>query len=227
MRVQTIEFLAGLRAEAPILVGTVPFGVTYGVLARQAGLSASAAQAMSTIVFAGSSQFVTAQLVYVGTPALILIGTAAIINLRHGLYSASLAPYLERLPLRWKLLLAYLLTDEAYAVTITRFQDDRDEQHRHWFMLGAGLALWVNWQCSTAVGVFLGGGIAAAWSLDFTLALTFIALLVPTLRHRASAWAAVTAAVVALAAAPLPFRLNLLLAALAGVAAGVWRDKQQ
>src|SRR5690349_3425736 len=117
---QIKTFWAGVRAEFPLLIGVFPFGLIYGALALNAGLSKTAAQLMSSIVFAGSSQFITAQLVHEATPGLVIVLTIAVVNLRHMLYSASLAPYLWSLPMRWKALLSYLLTDEAYAAKIGR-----------------------------------------------------------------------------------------------------------
>lgn len=221
------EFWGGVRAELPILLGVAPFGMIYGVLAMAAGLSVSASQAMSAIVFAGSAQFMTVQLFGVGTPALVIIFTAFIINLRHGLYSASVAPYMRQLSRPWKVLLAYLLTDEAYAVTITHYQQDGPAGLKHWYFLGAGLGLWVSWQISTAAGIFLGAQVPASWSLDFTLALTFIALVVPQLKDRPSVAAALAAGVTAVAAHSLPYKLGLVLAALAGIAAGLLAERSR
>ena len=217
------EFLAGVKAELPILLGVMPFGMIYGVLAAGAGLPAGAAQAMSVIVFAGSAQFVGAQLFRLSTPGIILILTTFVVNLRHILYSASIAPYLKRLRWKWKLILAYLLTDEAYAVAITHYDRTSDEgaPHRHWYFLGAGAALWSTWQVSTGVGIFVGAQVPASWSLDFTLALTFIALVVPALKDRAGWVAALVGGTVAVLAAGLPFKLGLILAALTGILAGL------
>ncbi len=231
------QFLAGVRAELPILVGVTPFGMIYGVLALGAGLPPGLSQAMSAVVFAGSSQMVLTQLVHLSTPAVVLLLTVFVVNLRHALYSASLAPYVQHLPLRWKLLLSYLLTDEAYAVTITHYEAlarpaGRDPQAAearalaHWFYLGAGLALWSAWQLSTAAGIFLGAAAPEWWGLDFTLALTFIALVIPNLKDRPSLLAAAVAGLVALLAYGLPYRLGLIAAALAGVAAGMWAENQ-
>ncbi|UCH59405.1 MAG: AzlC family ABC transporter permease [Anaerolineales bacterium] len=228
------EFLAGIRDELPILLGVAPFGMIYGVLALSAGISAAAAQSMSFIVFAGSSQFIAAQLVASGTPAVLIVLTIGIVNLRHALYSASIAPYFRKLGPYWKWMLSYLLTDEAYAVSITRFQrenpgnpdENSDLSLRHWYFLGAGLALWSTWQLSTAVGIFLGQQVPASWSLDFTLPLTFLALVVPVLRDRASVVAALTAGVVAVMASSLPFNLGLILAALVGISAGLWSESR-
>ena len=117
------EFVAGVKAEAPLMLGVLPFGLIYGALALQAGISAGAALAMSSIVLAGSAQFVGTQLFSVAAPGPIILLTTFVVNLRHVLYSASLAPYVTRLRPAWKALLAYLLTDEAYAVAVTHYQE--------------------------------------------------------------------------------------------------------
>lgn len=215
------EFWAGVRAELPILLGVIPFGLIFGAVAVSGGLPAPLAQAMSSVIFAGSAQFIAAELMAVGTPAFVLLMTTFIVNLRHLLYSASLAPHVNKLPLRWKMLLAYLLTDEAYAVTIIHYNEGlTPAATRHWFFLGSGLALWTTWQATTAIGIFLGTSIPAGWSLDFALALTFIGLVVPTLRDRPHVAAALTAGVVAVLAAAWPYKLGLIAAALAGILVG-------
>jgi 4-azaleucine resistance transporter AzlC len=203
------------------MIGVIPFGMIYGILAIAVGLPPSAAQAMSVIIFAGSSQFVSAQLFGLSVPAIINLFTIGVINLRHALYSASIAPYLQKLPNRWKLVLAYLLTDEAYAVTIIQYQQDGDNRNKHWFFLGSGLTLWTTWQLSTAAGIFLGATVPASWSLDFTLALIFIALVVPALKDRASLGAALTAGVAAVLLFNLPLKTGLLIASLIGIVVGL------
>jgi 4-azaleucine resistance transporter AzlC len=224
-RTRRREFLSGCRDELPILLGVAPFGMIYGLLALAAGLPASTAQAMSSVVFAGSAQFIAAQLIHDAAPAAVVIVTVFVVNLRHALYSASVAPFVRHLNAAWKAVLAYLLTDEAYAVAATRYQ--REGEHtdaapfRHWYFLGAGITLWACWQASTAVGVFLGARVPASWSLDFTLPLTFIALVFPGLRDRAAAAAALSAGALAVLAVGLPYKLGLLVAALVGITAGL------
>jgi 4-azaleucine resistance transporter AzlC len=220
-----LAFLAGVKAELPILLGVLPFGMIYGVLALEAGLPIIEAQAMSAVVFAGSAQFVIAQLVALGTPGLVIFVTAVLVNLRHALYSASLAPYLRHLRPRWQWLLAYLLTDEAYAVAILHYQDGGELKNKHWYFLGAGLALWTTWQASTAAGILLGAQIPAEWSLDFTLALTFIAIVVPALKERADLAAALTGGITAVLLIGLPYKLGLIIGALSGIAVGVLVDR--
>ncbi len=229
------EFLRGFQAELPILVGVIPFGMIYGALAISARIPPGAAQAMSAVVFAGSAQFIMAQLWAQGTPVFVVILTVLVVNLRHALYSASVAPYVKHLPPAWKAFLPYLLTDEAYAVTITHYQQVEEEAggkqaiisgKQHYYFLGAGLALWSTWQVSTAVGILLGSVIPASWSLDFTLTLTFIALAMPSLKGKPQIVAALVAGVVAIIGAAWPLKLGLLCGALAGMLAGLWSDRR-
>ena len=220
------EFLYGVKAELPLMIGVIPFGMIYGILAIAAGLPPSVAQAMSFIIFAGSSQFVSAQLFGLGVPAIVNIFTIGVINLRHALYSASVASYLQKLPTRWKLILAYLLTDEAYAVTILHYQQDSDDRYKHWFFLGSGLTLWTTWQLSTAAGIFLGANVPASWSLDFTLALIFIALVVPSLKDKASLGAALSAGAAAVILFNFPLKTGLLVASLIGIVVGIMSERQ-
>jgi 4-azaleucine resistance transporter AzlC len=215
------ELFSGVKAEMPLLIGVIPFGMIYGILAIAAGLPPSAAQAMSFIIFAGSSQFVSAQLYGVNVPGIINVFTVGVINLRHALYSASMAPYLQKLPTRWKLFLAYLLTDEAYAVSIVHFQQESDRRYQHWYFFGAGLTLWTTWQLSTAAGIFLGTSIPTNWSLDFTLALIFIALVIPSIKDRASLGAALSAGIAAVILFNFPLKTGLLLASLVGIITGL------
>lgn len=219
------EFLAGVKAELPILLGVSPFGMIYGVLALSAGLSATFAFAMSSVVFAGSAQFVGAQLIGTGAPGIVILVTTFIVNLRHVLYSASVAPYLKQLNIRWKCLLAYFLTDEVYAVAITRCTQPGASQSTsppvRWYFLGAGLAQWSAWQVSTAIGIALGAQIPPGWALDFAIALTFIALVIPTLTDRPTVAAALSAGIVAVLAAGWPYKLGLVLAAVVGILVGL------
>lgn len=203
------------------MMGVLPFGLIYGVTARSSGLSLALTQAMSSIVFAGSAQFVAVQLLGAGLPLGIILLTTCVINLRHALYSLSLAPYLRRLSVGWKLLLGYLLVDEVYAIAITRFQQRDEGTQKHWYFLGSGLTLWSVWQASTAVGMLLGANIPASWSLDFALPLTFIALVVPALKQRVEIIVAVSAGLIAVLAAHLPLNSGLLVATFISILLGL------
>ncbi len=214
------HFWAGVRAELPLLIGVFPFGLIYGALALDAGVPVAAAQAMSSIVFAGSSQFAATQLIRDHAPALVIVLVIAVVNLRHMLYSASLAPHLKDLSLRWKILLSYLMTDEAYAVAILNYERIGGTTGAHYYFFGAGLALWSTWQSASALGLWLGAALPADLPLDFALPLTFIAMVVPALKNRPSTAAALSAGAVALLAYSLPYKLGLVLAALTGIVVG-------
>lgn len=224
MNEQAKQFLAGVQAEIPLLIGVFPFGMIYGALALKAGLSTSAAQMMSSIVFAGSAQFITTQLLRDSTPGFVIVLTIAVVNLRHILYSASIAPYLASVSTRSKALLSYLLTDESYAPTIMTYERNGITPYGHWFLFGAGLALWTTWQVSTALGIALGTAIPESWSLDFALPLTFIAMIVPAMKGKPYLAAVLSAGVTALVTYSLSFRLGLIVAALVGIVVGTYLE---
>ena len=222
-----LELWAGMRAQAPLLIGVVPFGLINGIAAVEAGMPPVAAQAMSAIIFAGSAQFVAAQLIAASSPALVIVAMVFVINLRHMLYSASLSTHLATLSLRRRALLAYLLTDEAYAASITQYDQLPTVGHKGWHLLGSGLTLWVTWQLSTAAGVFLGASVPPSWPLDFALPLTFIALVVPAIVDRASTAAALAAGITMLLVMQMPFKLGLIVAALVGMIVGLAVEQRQ
>lgn len=215
--------LRGARDTLPLVPGAVAFALVYAVAARAAHVPAWLTQAMSFIIFAGSAQFAVVALVAVGAPILVIVITGAVLNLRHVLYSASLAPTLRDLPRRWRLLLAYLLTDEMFGVVVGRLASLSPAERRS-YALGSGATLWTFWQAGTALGVLASAQIPAAWSLDFAAPLTFIALLVPLIRDRASALATAVTAGVAILALGAPLKLGIVLATAVGVVAGVVFD---
>ena len=216
-----LEFWRGVRDEAPILLGVAPFGLIFGALAIDALIAFPAAQAMSSIIFAGASQFIAAQMIGAGASGLVIVLVVFVVNLRHALYSASVAPHMRSLSTGWKLLLAYLLTDEAYAVTITHYNQEGDPSNKHWYFLGAGLTLWTTWQVCTAIGIFVGAKLPQNWPLDFVLPLTFIALVVPAIKDKASVIAAVSAALIGLLTFSFPFKTGLLASAFVGILSGL------
>ena len=203
-------------------LGVAPFGVIYGVVALQSGIPPLAAILMSSLVFAGSSQFLLAQLVGEGAPALLSVAAIGLINLRHALYSASVAPILAALPQRWKLLLAYFLTDEAYAAAIPHLHAVPRSPYAHWVLLGSGFSLWAGWQLATIAGVLVGAQLPPDIGLEFALPLTFIAIVVPMIEDRRKLVVALLAGAAAVAMAGLPYKLGLFGAALLALAVAAW-----
>jgi predicted branched-subunit amino acid permease len=214
------EFLSGVRDISPILLGAIPFGLVAGVAAVSAGLSAFEGIALSVLAFSGIAQLITCQLIAADSPALVTIAAAFVVSLRLLMYSAALAPHLAHLDRRWRALLAFLMTDQSFAMTM-RIAAQGDRPHFHWHFLGSAVTLYAAWQAAVILGVALGARVPPTWSLDFAVTLTFIALLVPAVRTRADLAAAIVAAAIALAASGLPYRLALVVAAIAGIAAGM------
>jgi 4-azaleucine resistance transporter AzlC len=218
-------FVSGTKAIVPVLIALIPFAVAFGATAVGNGLSSLEALAMSVFVFAGAAQLAAIPLLSAGASVAIIVLTVLVVNLRMTLYSASLAPHFRRLPIGWKGLLSYLLTDQAYAATITRFDDgETEEPDKRWYYLGVALAIWVTWQAATMLGVFLGAWASEGWSLDFVLPLTFIALAVPAIKDRATTAAALSAGGAAVLAATLPLNLGLITAASVGVLGGLFAE---
>ena len=214
------EFWSGVRDEVPLIFGVAPFGLVFGVLGIESGLTPLQTIMLSSILFGGASQIVFVQLWAAAVPALIVGGSVCVINLRHVLYSASVAAYLRPLPLRWRILLGYLLTDEAYAISIKRFRHEPPGPNQHFHLLGSGLLLWTSWQFATIFGVLVGGTIPESWSLSFAIPLTFIAVVAPILKTRADLAAVITAASISIIGQPLPWNSWLIIAAIGGILAG-------
>lgn len=221
------EFWHGVRATFPLVVGAIPFGVLFGALAVNNGLSAAAAGAMSALVFAGSSQFIAAGLVGSGTNLLLIVLTTFVVNLRHALYSVTLAPYMKHLSQRWLAPLAFWLTDESFLVVVERYRQPDVSPYKHWFFLGSALFMYINWQFCTWIGILAGRTLPnlGDWGLDFALIVTFIGMIAPGLRNRPVAASALVAGAAALTLARLPNQLGLMVATLAGVLAGTFAER--
>lgn len=217
------EFLAGVRVTIPLAVGAAPFAIIFGALAIASGISPLGAAGMSLFVFAGSSQFIATGLVSGGVSVAIIIFTTLIVNLRHALYSATLAPYMKGLAQRWMLPLAFWLTDESFVVVIARYSKGDASPYKHWFYFGSALLMYTNWQFWTIVGIVAGQSIPnlESWGLDFAMTVTFTGMLIPQIKSRPLLLAVIVAGVCAVLFNGMPNKLGLLIAALAGVAAGV------
>lgn len=219
--------MQGLTAIGPLLPSVVPFGIMAGIGAREAGLDVWASMAMSVVIFAGAAQLAATQMMVDGVLPLVIILTALVINLRMLMYSASLAPHLAGLPRYWKWPLAYLITDQAYAVSIHRMMRDPNMIDRHRFFFWTAFPMWFVWVLATATGVAIGSAVPAAWRLEFAVPLIFLALLVSSVHDRPTLAAAVAGGGVALVAHPLPFNLGLIAGALCGVIAGTVADRRR
>lgn len=210
-----------LRQSLPFLFGVAPFGLVTGVAMVAGGIPPLEAMAMSMLVYAGASMLAATQLLAGGAPVAVILVTVLVVNLRLMMYSASLRPHLAGLSMRARVCAAYLLADNAYALSIARFTEHPERSGKAGYYFAAALAVWLTWQAAVAAGILLGAGLPASWRLEFAAPLAFIALTVPLLRDRAMVAAALAAAVTAVAASALPLRLGIAAAALAGLTAGM------
>ena len=215
-------FLAGVRACLPLSPGILLFGMVCGAAAAGAGLTPGQSFALSWMVFAGSSQIVATQLFAAGAPGWVIVLTGWVVNLRFMMYSATLAQHFRGTSRLERWLAGYLLTDQAFGVTLARILDGKRDIP--WFYLGIAATLWVFWQVASLAGIVLGARVPAALSIDFVVALTFIGVLAPLVRNRAMAAAAVAGGLTSVFLV-LPLKLNLMAAALIGAAVGIAMER--
>jgi predicted branched-subunit amino acid permease len=214
------DFREGVAGMLPAAFALIPFGLVCGVAAAGVGASPLEMLGLSAIVFSGAAQILATQLYAADAPVAAIVLACFVIGLRLAMYSAAMAPQVASLPVRWQRLLAFLLTDQAFAAAIRRFETGDDKRPAASHFLGGGVVLWGGWQLTNTAGYFAGNAIPAAWSLDFAVPLCFIALLAPLLRERAAIAAALASAVVVVLLAALPMRLNIIVAGLVGIAVG-------
>ena len=214
------DLRAGARDAAPLLLGIAPFALVAGIAAVEAGLTFTQAVGISVIVFAGASQLAALELIGENAPLAVVIGTAVVINLRLIMYSASIAQHFASYRRRVRAGLAYLLTDQAYALSVAEFGKN-DSRSRWRYYVGAGGAIWAVWMVGTVIGILLGTGVPDELGLTFAIPLVFLALLVPTMRDRPATIAAAVGGTMTVAVAGLPFNLALPVGAVAGVVAGL------
>jgi 4-azaleucine resistance transporter AzlC len=217
------EFWRGVRDSLPLVIGAVPFGIIFGTLSTKAGLSAAGTMGMSIFVFAGSAQFIAMGLVGAGTAWPIIVLTTFVVNFRHLLYTATLLPHLKRLPHHWQVILAFGLTDETFAVSVSRWRQPDARTYGHWYQLGSMLFMYTNWNICTLIGLVAGKVLSdvGGWGLDFAMVAAFIGMVLPYLQDKPNYVTVLVAGVSALVFFGLPHKLGLMIATLLGIAAGV------
>jgi predicted branched-subunit amino acid permease len=225
-------FWQGFRDGAPFLLMVAPFALLFGVVATEAGLSLVEAMAFSVLVVAGASQMAVIQLMTDNAPAFIAILTGLTVNLRMAMYSASLTPHLGKAPLWKRATVAYLLVDQAYAVSIVKFDQKPDwpvsvKLAYYFGVMAPVLPLWYGF---SYIGAVVGATVPPEYALDFAMPIAFLALIAPALRTLAHVAAALTSIVLALLLAAVPLNLGLIIAAIGAMMVGarveLWLEKQ-
>lgn len=208
--------ISGFRTCLPVAIGVGAYGIAFGVLARQTGLSVAEATLMSALVLAGASQLIAIELWDGPLPVVAIVVTTFVVNLRYVLMSASLRPWFERLSPFRAYGSAFFITDESWALSIA---DLRAGSGRGAFLFGAGLAIWLLWVVTTAVGAAAGGviGDPDQFGLDFVLTAIFVIIAVSLWRGREdiAPWA-IAASVAVVGAEGLPGRWYILLGGIGG-----------
>ena len=203
----------------PLTIPVIPFGIIYGVVGVELGLSPLVTFAMSFIIFAGSSQIAFVQLYTAGASPLVMISSVLAINSRHFLYSAVLAQYLNKLNLYWKILLGYLMTDQAFSVSLSYFKKNQKKTFSHYHMLGSGFTLWLLWQISTLSGIVLGNVIPEALGLEFAIPLTFLSLIIAELKKYDHLLIIIISGAISLVTYNFPLKVYIILSAFVGLVA--------
>ena len=203
----------GFLDVIPLTIPVIPFGIIYGVIAIEIGLSPLVAFCMSFIIFAGSSQIAFAQLFSAGASPLIMISSVAVINSRHFLYGAVLSQYLNKLNCYWKILLCYLMTDQAFSVSLLYFKKNYKKKNAHFHMLGSGFTLWLLWQLSTLAGIILGNIVPEQLGLTFAIPLTFLSLIISELRKKNHLIVIAVSGLTSLVLYDFPFKIYIIVSA--------------
>ena len=215
------EFKNGCLQEIPLQLGVFPFGIAYGILGIEVGLTNVQTFLLSIIIFAGVSQIVFAQLFSTFTPSFIIVGTIGIVNLRHILYGVSLSSYLKKLSLKWRIILSYLITDEAFAISYKRFSEEKKTKYMHFHLLGTGITLWTSWQISTLIGIFIGPSIPNSLNLEYVIPLSFIAIVVVSINTKIKLIVFIMSALLSILLRDLPWNLWIITSALISIIIGV------
>lgn len=214
----------GLVRTLPLALGAVPFGLAYGVVAVQSGLTIAETMLMSLVVFAGASQFMAVVMLQSGAGIPLIVASTLLVNLRHLMMGLSLSPYLSETTPSWQRVLAFAMTDESYLTSVDHYREQGEGRGNPWFMLAAGGSIYVAWGAASLAGAFAGHSISdpLKWGLDFAMPATFLTMLIPqVVSRRVAAVVAVSAVVATGAYVFVPGKWYIIVAVLAATATGV------
>ena len=205
----------GIIDVSPLMIPVFPFGIIYGVIGMELGFGAYMTLGASVIMFAGASQIVLLQLFSGGASSFVIFSSVGAVNSRHLLYGAVLSEHLSSLRLTWKLILSYVMVDQAFAVSNSYFKKNKNDKNKHYHLLGAGFTCWTIWQISTIVGIVMGSIIPDELGLSFAISLTFLALLIDDFRKLKNIIVMLVSGVVAtIGYNTIPFKAYIIVAAL-------------
>jgi len=228
MNTRATQLWLGALETLPLVVAAFPFGIVFGALANSSGLPFPIALGMSAMVYAGASQFIAITLLLSATALPVIVLTVFIVNLRQMLYSANLMHKVAHWPQRWRIPLAFLLTDETFAAVSDRLNRSPGEPGLRWFYLGSALFMYSFWQISTVLGYLLGDHIPGLsdWGLEVAMIVAFVGIVVPLLKVRADWACAAVALVAALLSHQWPYQTGLLFSSLLAISVGMLLSRE-
>jgi len=208
----------GIIDVSPLMIPVFPFGIIYGVIGMELGIGPYMTLGLSIIIFGGASQIVLLQLFAGGASSLVILSSVGAVNSRHLLYGAVLSEHLSALKLTWKIILSYVMVDQAFAVSNTYFKNNHKNENKHFHLLGAGFTCWTIWQISTILGIVLGSVVPEELGLSFTISLTFLALLINDFRKFKNIIVMTVSGIVAtIGFNSIPFKAYIIVAALSAL----------
>ena len=212
-------FNRGVLDVLPLLIPVVPFGLIIGVIGIELGFSPLMVYATSLIVFSGSAQIVLFQLISGGASPFVTLTSVGVTNSRHFLYGAVLSEYLENLSTAWKAFLSYFLVDQSFALSHRFFKQNKSLKNKHYYLLGSGFTLWLTWQISSLIGIFLGSIVPEKLGLSFAIPLTFLSLIIHEFRKTDHLLVIFVSGFLAILFYEIPFKAYIIAASLGALIA--------
>jgi predicted branched-subunit amino acid permease len=214
-------FREGFRDLAPTVPATMAWGLVTGVAMVKAGLTLAQAVGMTLSVFAGSAQLAALPLLSDAAPALVVVLTGLVVNLRFVIYSAAMRGAFARFSPGRRLTLGYFTGDVGFVLFMERQRREGGLAHPDWYFFGGAVCNWSAWQTGSMAGLFGAAFVPTSWGLGLAGTLALLALLVPFAKGRPALIGVSVASCVAVAASSLPMRLGLLLAISCGIASAM------
>ena len=218
-------FWDGVRDTLAVVPSYLPFALVCGVASVNAGLSTSAAVALPALVFAGSAQAVLTQFIQSSAALWVAILSGCVINLRMAVYSAALSPKVRNFSTWHRMAIAAFLVDNSFAFMQKRELANPQDPHLIAYYAGLTAVFWPTWLLFCVIGIFAGNIVPASWQLEFAIPLSFMAILVGSVRNLPMAAAALVGGLASIVLFALPLKLGLVVACLAGLVAGLMAEK--
>jgi predicted branched-subunit amino acid permease len=225
MKVDTRLLVKGIGDAVPVFIPAIPFALVLGFAIKASAIDPLLGWSSSVIVYGGAAQLTLVTLLGEGAAAAAAVTAALIVNARHLMYSAALAPTFQQQPAWFRWVGSYFLIDQVFALCTLRINDDPRAFRTYYLAVGA--TFWLLWLIATGAALIIGPVIPTGWGIGFAVPILFLGLLVMGIDRWPKASASLVAAAVAFLAAELPHRSGLLLGALAGVVAGMLLERDE